>query len=583
MNPTLNEITKRGRHFITEPYKLESGTKLIAEKGANLIGGVKLTKFTEKDGVYICDLNDEGITLSPMTSRGFSRPVNPSHNELFINSKPMSISQYPKKGEFLVIKDYGEVETNEWNEKCGKIDCGFNYDCDRPQSWADNSNIWIHGYWSWDWANSYERVDMFDKDNMFIKTHPPYGVYKYKKGQRFYFLNIPEEVKNPGDYCIDYDNNLIYFIPYDTRLDDVVLSMTDQPVFILDGVSDIEISGFTMEAVRGSMVKVTNCEKITISDCEIRNTGNIGIEVAKSRDVLISNSYIHNTGDGGVRISCGDRATLTSGNVTVDGCTFHNIAEWSRCYQPAISLTGVGLTASNNVIHDCPHSGILYGGNNITIVHNEIYRVVMETGDAGAIYAGRNYTFRGNVVSHNFIHHLGGVGMGTMGIYNDDNLSGTLMESNMFYKVNRAVFLGGGRDFVVRGNVFIDCTPSIELDGRGTNDNPVWVSMVNDFMRKGFYNIADGVSGIDEPYISAYPELKDIHEFYANGVEGAVKIPPSALMERNIICSARKIEYTWNTDGGEFIERDNVVIEKTQLEEYLTAEQYDKYRRMKFL
>ena len=583
MNPGLNEIIKSGKHFITEPYKLPSGTKLQAEKGSTLIGGVKLTKFHKQDNVYICDMNEEGINLSPMVSRGFSRPVSVSHNELFINSKPMNISQYPAKGEFLTIKGYGESEKNEWNQDCGKIDCGFYYDSDRPKNWADNSNIWIHGYWSWDWANSYERVDLFNKDDMFIKTHAPYGVYKYKKDQRFCFLNIPEEVKNPGDYCIDYDNNKIYFIPYDTRLNDVVLSMMDQPIFIAEDVSDIEISGFTMEAVRGSMIKINKCDNVTVKDCEIRNTGNIGITVSKSENILITDSYIHNTGDGGVSVNCGDRATLKSGNVTVNGCTFHNIAEWSRCYQPAISLHGVGLTASNNVIHDCPHSGILYGGNNITIVHNEIYRVVMETGDAGAIYAGRNYTYRGNVVSYNFIHHLGGVGMGTMGIYNDDNLSGTLMEGNMFYKVNRAAFLGGGRDFIVRENVFIDCTPSIEIDGRGTNENPVWVDMVNVFMRKQFYNIADGVSGIDEPYISAYPELKVIHEFYENAPNGIAKIPPSALMEKNIICSARKIEYTWSVAGGEFVERDNVIIEKPQLEEYLTAEQYGKYLRMKYL
>lgn len=579
MNFDLKSIVKRGTHFIKEPIKLNSGIKLVAERGTVLVGGVKLTKFYQKDGVYVCDLNEEGIQLSEMTSRGFSRPIHPSHNELFVDSMPMNISQYPKKGSFLEIIDYGEVEKNEWNEDCGKIDSGFYYDTTRPNNWDDNNNIWVHGYWSWDWANTYERIDTLDKDKMFIKTHPPYGMYKYRKGQRFYFLNIPEEVTNPGDYCIDYDKNLIYFIPFYENPREVFLSVIDQPIFVIDDSSDICIDGFRMECVRGNMITVKNSSNIEIKNCEIRNVGNIAIKIEDSRDVLIEKMYIHDIGDSGVAVTGGDRATLKSANVIVRNCTFHDIAKWSRCYQPAISLYGVGLSAIGNLIHDCPHSGILYGGNEITITHNEIYRVVMETGDAGAIYSGRNYAWRGNVVSHNFIHHLGGVGMGTMGIYNDDCLSGTYMEGNMFYKVNRAVFLGGGRDFTVLGNVFIDCTPSIEIDGRGTNDNPVWIKMVNGFMRKQFYD----VSPMSEPYISAYPELKTIHEYYENSVDGVTKIPPSALMEQNIICSERKIEYTWNTEDGEFVERDNVIIDKTQLEEYLTPEQYEKYIKMKFM
>jgi 2,3,4,5-tetrahydropyridine-2-carboxylate N-succinyltransferase len=40
--------------------------------------------------------------------------------------------------------------------------------------------------------------------------------------------------------------------------------------------------------------------------------------------------------------------------------------------------------------------------------------------------------------------------MGTMGIYNDDCVSGTVMTDNFFFEVNRAAFLGGGRDFIVK-------------------------------------------------------------------------------------------------------------------------------------
>ena len=43
----------------------------------------------------------------------------------------------------------------------------------------------------------------------------------------------------------------------------------------------------------------------------------------------------------------------------------------------------------------------------------------------GAIYTGRDYSHRGNRIRHNFIHETGGFGMGSMGVYMDDCVSGT--------------------------------------------------------------------------------------------------------------------------------------------------------------
>ena len=57
--------------------------------------------------------------------------------------------------------------------------------------------------------------------------------------------------------------------------------------------------------------------------------------------------------------------------------------------------------------------------------------------------------------------------MGSMGIYMDDCVSGPLIYGNVFWKLHRAVFIGGGRDFCVENNIFVDCDPAVELDGRG--------------------------------------------------------------------------------------------------------------------
>jgi len=94
----------------------------------------------------------------------------------------------------------------------------------------------------------------------------------------------------------------------------------------------------------------------------------------------------------------------------------------------------------------------------------------MEPGDVGAFYTGRDWTSQGNVLRHNYIHDIaGGRSYGSMAIYLDDCDSGDSIIGNVFYRCDKAAFIGGGRDNVVRNNIFVDCNVGIHLDNRGTS------------------------------------------------------------------------------------------------------------------
>ena len=566
-------LVKEGTCYIESPIifgKTNNNITLKAEGRVRFIGGKKLEGIKKvsdksilerlddsvKHKILQCNLTDNGVLKTgDFESRGFGRKVSPSHTELFVDTVPFNISQYPKKGEFTLISGYMEEEINEWGEKVGVLKSGFKYNCEHTKKWNHSKDIWVHGYWSWDWANSYERVAELNTDEMTVKTAPPYGNYAFKTGQRFYFLNILEEVTEPGDYYVDKEANMLYFYPIDgSRCEEIVVSAMDEPLIEIDGAENINIDGLTFEAVRGCALKISNSNNINIRNCTFRNIGNNAVEIKNCTNSIITGCTMHDIGDGGISVVSGDRETLTPANISVHNNHIYNIAKWSRCYQTAINITGVGISATNNLIHNCPHIAILFVGNEITIEKNEIYSVVMETGDAGAIYTGRDYTFRGNRVCGNFIHHLGGVGMGTMGIYNDDCVSGILMEDNFFYEVSRAVFLGGGRDFVVKNNVFVDCYPAIEIDGRGASTHKVWRDMVDDTMKRWFYDIG----GDKSPFKERYPELEDIDGLYKQNKP----IPPSADIESNIFCTERKIELTDNYEKGVFLLKSNYTCSK---------------------
>ena len=301
-----------------------------------------------------------------------------------------------------------------------------------------------------------------------IKTRPPYGQYGFNSGQRFYFLNILEELAQPGDYFVDRQTGLLYFWPpAPLQGAEIVATLLEQPLIHLTNVSHVSLCNLTCECSRGDGIVLTGGTQNLVAGCTLRHLGNRGVVVAGGTRHRVSGCDVYDTGDGGISLSGGERKTLTPGGHVTNNLV-HHIACWSRCYQPGIGISGVGNRIAHNVIHDCPHNGILLDGNDHLIEFNEIYRTCLETGDVGAFYMGRDYAQQGNVIRDNFFHHTGGVGMGSMAVYLDDCTSGVTITGNIFYRTRRAAFIGGGRDNIVDNNVFINYA-AVAIDGRGVD------------------------------------------------------------------------------------------------------------------
>ncbi len=455
----------------------------------------------------------------------------------------MTLARWPNEGAWEKIAGVPEsgATKDEHGGNIGKLTEGFLYAGDRPRQWKDLSNLWVHGYWSWDWANSYEHVVSIDLERRLIKTAPPYGTYSFRKGQRFYFLNLLEELDQPGEWFLDRKTGLLYFWPptppqAQGSPPEILLSLLAEPLLKLTDVSHVTFSGLTLEATRGSAVQTHGGASNRLAGCLIRNIGDYGITIEGGTGHGVVSCDIFDTGDGGVSLTGGDRQTLRPGGHFVENCHFARQGRWSKCYVPAVLMNGVGLRASHNLIHDHPHCAILFNGNDHLVEFNEIHHIALETGDVGAIYTGRDYTFRGNRIRFNFIHDTGGMGMGSMGVYMDDCVSGAEIFGNIFCRVERAAFLGGGRDHQVVNNIFVDCNYAVELDGRGLNDSPVWHDMVDKTMRQRLAEVPQAL------YRERYPALKTLDKYYGPpggpAIEGAAfkGVPPDGNVVARNIC-----------------------------------------------
>ena len=541
---------------------------LSGAEPARFIGGRSVTNFVlledadiqkrlpaaTQGKIWTADLKALGLeNFGQMRSRGFARSTVPAHCELFYDGRPMTLAQWPNKGKFSHIAGYPEgTQKDGHGGELSPLENGYFYEGDRPGKWlfSEGSDIWAHGYWAWDWANSYEKILSIDPEKKWIKTA---GVnYGFRKGQRVYYVNILEELDQPGEYYVDTAKGILYFYPpQDGKPDkEAFVSGLESPFIRSKEASFLTFENITFTACRGEALHVEDGTSVIVKNCRFINIGSTALSISNGSGCMVINCDFAETGDSGVTLSGGNRQTLKPCGHIVQDCIFQKQGRWSRCYVPAISINGVGIQARHNLIFDHPHCAILYGGNDHTIEFNEIHHVALETGDVGAIYAGRDYTMRGNKIQFNYIHHTGGVGMGSMGIYNDDSLSGTYMYGNLFHKVQRAVFMGGGRDFVVQNNVFVDCTPSIALDGRGLDKSPVWYNQVYVTLKERLKAVPRDV------YEKRYPEIYNVEKYLSqtNGVP-----PENILIKNNISFGGQWKNVGWHAKDEDVTWVDNFV------------------------
>lgn len=371
-------------------------------------------------------------------------------------------------------------------------------------AWAQEADAWGEGFWCYDWAEFHLPVAHVVPDSGLIQFKSAPAHYGFKVGQRCFFYNLLCELDSPGEWYLDRRAGKLYFWPPSELHPGAVALTLATNLLTTNGTSHLRFDGLSFEDTRGTAVIVeggadvqfTHCTFTAIDSWAARMTASdSGFEACKASDL----------GEGGFQLNAGNRKTLTSGHQFVLNCEIHSWGKIAPDYRPAISIEGVGARIAKNELHDGPSQAILFLGNDHLIELNEIFRVVSEMGDAGAIYTGRDWTAQGNIVRYNYLHDIHSTkGRGSSGIYIDDQGSGVEVRGNIFARVDRAVLVGGGRDNAILGNLFVDCAPAFHLDARGLEWEKVFALDPQGGLQKPL-QIALAPAG---PYLARYPNLR---------------------------------------------------------------------------
>jgi hypothetical protein len=461
----------------------------------------------------MADLRGQGITdFGNITPRG-----NPGI-ELFYRGRRMGLARYPNDG-WLFIADVPQTGDSLYNKgldrekrfngvPVGRHYGRITYDGSRPNTWAPSTDIIVHGYWTWDWSDTYQRVKAIDTLRHEITIAQPHHNYGYTKNQRFRFLNVLEEMDLPGEWYLDHAKGTLYFVPPGPVEDGAVeVSVMEDPLVVLNECANVRFEGIQFECTRGSAVLMAGGSHNTLLKCRFRNGGSDAVVTKGGTAHTVSGCEITEMARGGVFVNGGDRATLVPSGHLITNTHIHHFGQWLRTGAYAAIFEGVGHRLTHCLVHDAPFEAIGLRGNDHLIEYNEVHSVMKESGDAGAIHTGRDWTWRGNIIRYNYFHDLKGPGLhGVMGVYLDDWASGFTVVGNVFYKAGRATLIGGGRDNIVKHNVYVDCSPSIHLDARGKG----WASYYFDGTLNYLFDRFADVHGNAPPYTIRYPALKDL-------------------------------------------------------------------------
>jgi hypothetical protein len=298
-----------------------------------------------------------------------------------------------------------------------------------------NGGVWVSGFWRVEWQNDAIQVLGIDTTNRVIEITNTASVGlgigdKYSRPQGnfaepFWVMNLLEDMDQPGEWCLDFKRNKLYFYAPTNQLADgsVVISDFAAPLVQLTQTTNVVFRSLVFEdgLAQGILIG-TNCQNNLVVGCTLRNMNNYPVDINGGYTNGVVSCLMQDLAGGGVFLRGGNE----NSSPRVPACDFvvNNIITNSgviaRIYASPIdagfagSISGsgggghtqcVGMRVAHNLMTVAPHVGILHGSWDNTFEYNDLGFDGQTWNGISVIYSYDLFGRCGNdSIRYNFIH-----------------------------------------------------------------------------------------------------------------------------------------------------------------------------------
>ena len=325
-------------------------------------------------------------------------------------------------------------------------------------------------------------------------------------GGRFRFLNVLEELDEPGEWCYHPGTKTLYLLPPKGFGDETqcVLGHYAGNQFVVR-THDVRIDGLVFTGKPGYEAVViddaaTNC---MVRGCRFSALDGHAMYVGGGDNKVLSCDFEDITSSA-VHVRGGDTKHLRKSGNAVENCYMHhmNFLE-AGMFHATIRMTGCGHEVRHNVIHDTIEQAIGFHSFASVVEYNRLFDCCQEYGDANTIGTG-GMTSYGTKIRFN---DVGGSPGFNNAIYVDDCAGGVEIYGNVIRNYGYfGIFFGGGRDNVISNNVIVQGWGGCRTDNRGLYW-PAWAKKgAAEKCREHWIEAYDFEQG---PISKAYPKWAD--------------------------------------------------------------------------
>ena len=470
-------VLRGGDYIITEPIRIENRhhVGLVAATGElPVLQDIVTVKGWKQvtDAAVLERLPKESVGKvwqASLEDADFELMGDKNRIDFYYNSQRMHMARWPNHEYTISGKAMGVLPPREVNNYRNYKGCGegvFEYKDARISRWAGEKEVYLHGYWFWDWAEEYKKVEQIDTVNHIITLALPHHYSGYRNEFRFYGMNLLCELDTVGEYWVDREQKALYFYPpadFVPTADQVTASSYQADYMLtVENSSQICIQGLAMQGGRSSAVYVNNCQDLSIKDCRMVQFGDDAITLKASKNCQIQGCFLDQLGHGGIVAVGGNRKTLAPADYLVENTLISNFSLYKPTYEPAIVFDGAGLTIRHCHFTNSASSALRLNGNDILVEYNRFEDLVKESDDQGALDAWFDITYRGVVIRYNYWKNITGRTVeGAAAIRLDDLISGFVVEGNVFENCGGgkfgAVQINGGKDNLITNNLMFHC------------------------------------------------------------------------------------------------------------------------------